>query len=102
MKRTNPAPPFRAVGVGASAGGLAAFEEFLSGLPAEAQAATALAFVSHLDRDRRGLREAGIDPLQLVALPRSPSRGRRLGGPPDGVRRGLPPQARAVSPAFKI
>ncbi len=43
------------IGIGASAGGLAAIERFLSAMPAEAEDTTALVLVQHLDPDRKSL-----------------------------------------------
>lgn len=44
----SPASPFPIVGIGASAGGLAAFEAFFSGLPAEGECGMAFVLVQHL------------------------------------------------------
>ncbi len=43
------------VGIGASAGGLAAIERFLDAMPPQAEAALALIVVQHLDPDRKSL-----------------------------------------------
>ncbi len=53
----SPVPPqsFPIVGIGASAGGLAAFEAFFSGLPAAADPAMAFVLVQHLAPDHESL-----------------------------------------------
>ena len=52
-----PTPPaaFPIVGIGASAGGLAAVEQFLAAMPAEAAQGMALVLVQHLDPDHKSL-----------------------------------------------
>jgi two-component system CheB/CheR fusion protein len=47
--------PFPIVGIGASAGGLAAFEAFFSGLPAAAEPEMAFVLVQHLAPDHKSL-----------------------------------------------
>ncbi|MDP1919964.1 MAG: chemotaxis protein CheB [Myxococcales bacterium] len=47
--------PFPLVGLGASAGGLAAFEAFLSGLPTDRETGMAFVFVQHLAPDHSSL-----------------------------------------------
>jgi len=51
MSSTKPKRPFPIVGIGASAGGLAAFEEFFSGQPADGQPGMAFILVQHLAPD---------------------------------------------------
>jgi two-component system, chemotaxis family, CheB/CheR fusion protein len=55
-----PAPPvesapFPIVGIGASAGGLAAFEAFFSGMPAQADSGIAFVLVQHLAPDHKSM-----------------------------------------------
>lgn len=50
-----PAPVFPIVGIGASAGGLAAFEAFFSGMPADADPGMAFVLVQHLAPDHKSL-----------------------------------------------
>ncbi len=52
---TRPAPVFPIVGIGASAGGLAAFEAFFSGMPASADPGMAFVLVQHLAPDHKSL-----------------------------------------------
>jgi two-component system CheB/CheR fusion protein len=47
--------PFPIVGIGASAGGLAAFEAFFSGMPADADPDMAFVLVQHLAPDHKSL-----------------------------------------------
>jgi len=50
------APPnFSVVGIGASAGGLAAIEEFLAALPTDKPLGMAFVLVQHLDPDHKSL-----------------------------------------------
>ena len=67
-KPRNPPPPpvenalsirtgsegFPVVGIGASAGGLAAFEAFFAGMPADIEPGMAFVLVQHLAPDHRG------------------------------------------------
>lgn len=53
--RIPPRPSFPVVGVGASAGGLAAFETFFSGLPPETDPDMAFVLVQHLAPDHKSL-----------------------------------------------
>jgi len=46
---------FPVVGIGASAGGLAAFEAFLSGMPTDTDPEMAFVLVQHLDPDHKSL-----------------------------------------------
>jgi len=48
-------PPFPVVGIGASAGGLAAFEAFFSGLPEDADPGMAFVLVQHLAPDHKSI-----------------------------------------------
>lgn len=48
-------PSFPVVGIGASAGGLAAIEEFLAAMPAKAQMGMAFVLVQHLDPDHKSI-----------------------------------------------
>jgi two-component system CheB/CheR fusion protein len=48
-------PPFPIVGIGASAGGLAAIEAFFSGMPADADPGMAFVLVQHLDPNHKSL-----------------------------------------------
>ena len=50
-----PAVPFPIVGIGASAGGLAAFEAFFSGMPADREPGMAFVLVQHLAPDHKSL-----------------------------------------------
>ena len=50
-----PAQPFPVVGIGASAGGLAAFEAFFSGMPAAADPGMAFVLVQHLAPDHKSI-----------------------------------------------
>jgi two-component system CheB/CheR fusion protein len=50
-----PAPAFPIVGIGASAGGLAAFEAFFSGMPADADPGMAFVLVQHLAPDHESI-----------------------------------------------
>ncbi len=50
-----PTPDFPIVGIGASAGGLAAFEAFFSGMPSEADPGMAFVLVQHLAPDHKSL-----------------------------------------------
>jgi two-component system, chemotaxis family, CheB/CheR fusion protein len=51
----SPAHAFPIVGIGASAGGLAAFEAFFSGMPAETDPGMAFVLVQHLDPDHKSM-----------------------------------------------
>jgi len=48
-------PPFPVVGIGASAGGLSAFEAFFSGLPDDADSGMAFVLVQHLAPDHKSI-----------------------------------------------
>ena len=48
-------PAFAVVGIGASAGGLAAFEAFFSGMPADAEPGMAFVLVQHLAPDHKSI-----------------------------------------------
>ena len=50
-----PVPPFPIVGIGASAGGLAAFEAFFSGMPADTDPGMAFVLVQHLAPDHKSI-----------------------------------------------
>src|ERR1035437_3181300 len=50
-----PVPVFPIVGIGASAGGLAAFEAFFSGLPADTDPGMAFVLVQHLAPDHKSI-----------------------------------------------
>ncbi|MBK5964774.1 chemotaxis protein CheR [Thiocystis minor] len=50
-----PEPPFPIVGIGASAGGLAAFEAFFSAIPADLQTGMAFVLVQHLAPDHKSI-----------------------------------------------
>lgn len=50
-----PIPSFPIVGIGASAGGLAAFEAFFSGVPADAEPGMAFVLVQHLAPDHKSI-----------------------------------------------
>jgi two-component system CheB/CheR fusion protein len=50
-----PAAAFPIVGIGASAGGLAAFEAFFSGMPADADPGMAFVLVQHLAPDHKSI-----------------------------------------------
>jgi two-component system, chemotaxis family, CheB/CheR fusion protein len=52
---TSPPSLFPVVGIGASAGGLGAFEAFFSGMPTEAEIGMAFVLVQHLAPDRKSL-----------------------------------------------
>jgi two-component system CheB/CheR fusion protein len=54
-KRAAAAPNFPVIGIGASAGGLAAIEEFLAAVPAGESLGMAFVFVQHLDPDHKSL-----------------------------------------------
>ena len=54
-RQSGDATVFPIVGVGASAGGLAAVEEFFAALPDEAAGALAIVLVQHLDPDHESL-----------------------------------------------
>jgi two-component system CheB/CheR fusion protein len=51
----SPMPPFPVVGIGASAGGLAAFEAFFSGMPADTDPEMAFVLVQHLAPDHKSI-----------------------------------------------
>jgi two-component system, chemotaxis family, CheB/CheR fusion protein len=51
----SPSIPFPIVGIGASAGGLAAFEAFFSGMPAETNPGMAFVLVQHLAPDHKSI-----------------------------------------------
>jgi len=53
--RPPPAAEFPVVGIGASAGGLAAFEAFLSAMPADRNSGMAFVFVQHLAPDHKSI-----------------------------------------------
>ena len=55
MISPNPEAAFPIVGIGASAGGLAAFEAFFSGLPAAVETGMAFVLVQHLAPDHKSL-----------------------------------------------
>jgi two-component system CheB/CheR fusion protein len=55
MPPADPSPAFPIVGIGASAGGLAAFEAFFSGMPAETDPGMAFVLVQHLAPDHESL-----------------------------------------------
>jgi two-component system CheB/CheR fusion protein len=48
-------PPFPVVGIGASAGGISAFEAFFSTMPAESDSGMAFVLVQHLARDHKSI-----------------------------------------------
>ncbi|MEI7615034.1 MAG: CheR family methyltransferase, partial [Betaproteobacteria bacterium] len=50
-----PQKPFPIVGIGASAGGLAAFEAFFSGMPADVDSGMAFVLVQHLDPNHKSI-----------------------------------------------
>ncbi|MBL8055239.1 MAG: PAS domain S-box protein [Anaerolineales bacterium] len=50
-----PEPRFPIVGIGASAGGLAAFEAFFSAMPADAESSMAFVLVQHLSPDHKSI-----------------------------------------------
>jgi two-component system, chemotaxis family, CheB/CheR fusion protein len=52
---SRPDPAFPIVGIGASAGGLGAFEAFFSGMPAEADPGMAFVLVQHLAPDHKSI-----------------------------------------------
>jgi len=52
---STPPPPFPVVGIGASAGGLAAFEAFFSGMPADTDPGMAFVLVQHLAPDHKSI-----------------------------------------------
>ncbi len=52
---TSPTPRFPIVGIGASAGGLAAFEAFFSGMPADTDPGMAFVLVQHLAPDHKSI-----------------------------------------------
>jgi len=54
-REANTASAFPIVGIGASAGGLAAFEAFFSGMPAEADPGMAFVLVQHLAPDHKSI-----------------------------------------------
>jgi two-component system CheB/CheR fusion protein len=54
-KTTSPDAPFPVVGIGASAGGLSAIEEFLAALPGDRDLGMAFVLVQHLDPDHKSL-----------------------------------------------
>ena len=70
--RANPSVhPFPVVGIGASAGGLAAFESFFAGLGGNASPGMAFVLVQHLAPDHKSLlRElvAGFTPMQVLEI----------------------------------
>ena len=51
----NPSPDFPVVGIGASAGGLAAFEAFFSGMPRDTDPGMAFVLVQHLAPDHKSI-----------------------------------------------
>jgi len=53
--RPTPPPAFPVVGIGASAGGLAAIEEFLAAMPADEPLSMAFVLVQHLDPDHKSI-----------------------------------------------
>lgn len=55
LEAASPAGDFPIVGIGASAGGLAAFEAFFSGLPAEQDPGMAFVLVQHLAPDHKSI-----------------------------------------------
>src|SRR5450756_1737850 len=54
-KRAVASPDFPIIGIGASAGGLAAIEEFLTAMPAGESLGVAFVLVQHLDPDHKSL-----------------------------------------------
>ena len=50
-------PVFPIVGIGASAGGLAAFEAFFAGMPADSEPGMAFVLVQHLAPDHKSMNE---------------------------------------------
>ena len=52
---STPGPGFPVVGIGASAGGLAAFEDFLSAMPADGEPGMAFVLVQHLAPEHKSL-----------------------------------------------
>ena len=54
-ENNNTAPHFPIVGIGASAGGLAAFESFFSGMPAQTDPGMAFVLVQHLAPDHKSM-----------------------------------------------
>lgn len=52
---STPDTPFPIVGIGASAGGLAAFEAFFSGMPADSDPGMAFVLVQHLAPDHTSI-----------------------------------------------
>ena len=70
VRAAAPEPPFRIVGVGASAGGLEAFEQFFSNMPPDS--GMAIVIVQHLDPSRHSAL-----PDILAASPPCPSTKRR-------------------------
>lgn len=55
MEKTKPVASFPIVGIGASAGGLAAFEAFFSGMPADIDTNMAFVIVQHLAPDHKSI-----------------------------------------------
>ena len=55
LRKASTASAFPIVGIGASAGGLAAFEAFFSGMPAEADPGMAFVLVQHLAPDHKSI-----------------------------------------------
>ena len=66
-----PKASFPIVGIGASAGGLAAFEAFFSGMPAETDPGMAFVLVQHLAPDHKSILSDLVKPVnfsQFTAL----------------------------------
>jgi len=55
LSPSQPLNPFPIVGIGASAGGLGAFEAFFSGMPAEVEPGMAFVLVQHLAPDHESI-----------------------------------------------
>ena len=55
VSETSAKPHFPIVGIGASAGGLAAFEAFFSGMPADKDPGMAFVLVQHLPPDHKSI-----------------------------------------------
>ncbi len=56
-------PVFPVVGIGASAGGLAAFEAFFAGMPADVDTGMAFVLVQHLAPDHKSILSRSDPPL---------------------------------------
>ena len=77
IEAVRPEPGFPIVGIGASAGGLAAFEAFFSGMPSGADPGMAFVLVQHLAPDHKSIPHRPGQTLYPDAGLRS---GRRHGG----------------------